>query len=103
MRMFCQLEGFKASKLSSCLPIHGRKQRQDLAGPCVSVQLGLLEHRRAVPHDFEPTLPRCDELHLRGRILSTNLGRQTDGPWFVVSKRAVLDGDSHLALKLEKL
>lgn len=57
--------------------------------------LRLLEDRNAVAVHLEATSARRRQLDVGVRILATNLGRQTDGPGFVVSKSAVLDGDRH--------
>jgi hypothetical protein len=61
----------------------------------VTSDLRLLEHRFAVGEDLEPTAARRNELDLRVREPLLDLGRQPDGPWLVVSERAVLDGDVH--------
>lgn len=68
---------------------------EDLPRACVPFELGFLEDRFAVAHDLEPSLAGGDQLHLRRWILALDLGRQTDGPWLVVSKRAVFDRDGH--------
>ena len=55
---------------------------------------------------LEASPTRGNQLDLGVRVLAANLGRQTDGPWLVVSDLAVLDGDLHrqvwLALKLTR-
>jgi len=61
----------------------------------VATELRLLEDGNAVADDLEPTAARGEELHLRAGNLLTQLGRQTGGPWLVVSNGAVLDGDVH--------
>jgi hypothetical protein len=61
----------------------------------VSAELGLLEHRYAVPEDLEPTARARRELDVRAWKIRPELGRQTGGPGLVVSKRAVFDRDGH--------
>ena len=68
---------------------------EDFARPRVTLELRLLEDRLAVVHYLEPSLPRRDQLHVGPGVLLPDFGRQTDGPWLVVSKRAVLDRDGH--------
>lgn len=72
-----------------------REDSQHLAGPRVAIELGFLEDRLAVVHDLEASFPRGYELDARRRVFALDLGRQTDGPWLVVSKRAVFDRDGH--------
>jgi hypothetical protein len=67
----------------------------DLMGFGVAPQLRFLVHRRTVHGDLETPAARGDELHLRGRELLLDLGRQTGGAWFVVSNGAVFDRDLH--------
>jgi hypothetical protein len=71
------------------------QQFQDFAGAGVAIELGLLEDRRAVAENLEATAARWHERDGGLGMLAANLGRQTDGPWFVVSERAVLDRDVH--------
>jgi hypothetical protein len=68
---------------------------KDLARLRVTPDLRLLKDRLAIAHDLEPTAARRHHLDLRGRELLANRGRQTDGPWLVVSDRAVFDRDPH--------
>jgi hypothetical protein len=75
---------------------------EDFARPRVAVETRLLEDRLAVVHDLEASLAGGYQLHRRLRILAFDFGRQTGGPWLVVSKRAVFDRDSH-GTKLTRL
>jgi hypothetical protein len=68
---------------------------KDLARLRVTPDLRLLKDRLAIAHDLEPTAARRHHLDLRGREFLANRGRQTDGPWLVVSDRAVFDRDPH--------
>jgi hypothetical protein len=68
---------------------------EDLAWLSVASDLRLLKDRLAVSRDFEPAAARRYHLDLGCRELLANRGRQTDGPWLVVSDRAVFDGDPH--------
>jgi hypothetical protein len=71
------------------------EDRHDLAGARVPVELRLLEDRRAVAQDLEPSPAGWDQFYLCRREVVAYLGRQTGGPWFVVSKSAVFDADFH--------
>jgi hypothetical protein len=71
------------------------QQTDDLAPRRVTAGLRFLENRVPVAHHLEPSATRRHELDLRLREPLTNLGRQTGGPRFVVSHRAVFDRDSH--------
>jgi hypothetical protein len=62
----------------------------------MTVEFRFLEYRGPVGADLEPAAARRREVHGRIRETLTNLGRQPGGPRFVVSHRAVFDGDSHL-------
>lgn len=58
-------------------------------------KLGLLEDGGAVAHDFKASPAgwrQCDDRTWKRR---TNLGRQTGGPGFVISKRTVFDAYTH--------
>jgi hypothetical protein len=59
------------------------------------MQLGLFEDHFAIEADLEATAGGRDQLDIRVRMCFPNLGRQTGGPGFVVSKRAIFDGDFH--------
>src|SRR5688572_30002881 len=83
MRMERRLQGLRG------------QQMENLAGLGVTSQLGLLKDGLAVVHDFEPPTARRYHLDLCGGKLLTNRGRQTDGPGFVVSYRAVFDRNAH--------
>jgi hypothetical protein len=72
-----------------------REELQDLAGLGVPVQLRFPEDVGAVPRHLEATAARRNQLDVGVRMLLADLGRQTDGPWLVVSKRAVFDRDLH--------
>lgn len=56
---------------------------------------GFLEDWHTVPHDFESPSRARREHHVRAGKVFRDLGRQTDGPGFVLSKRAVFDRDIH--------
>lgn len=53
--------------------------------------LRLFEDRSSIPNHFESSASRRDQFHLLARKCLTNLSRQTDGAWFVVSNCAVFD------------
>src|SRR5687767_10306546 len=75
-------------------PIFAPPQKVDnLPRPGMAFGLRLLEDGAAVAVHLEAPLARGDQRHIGTRIFRTNLGRQTDGPRFVVSKRAVFDRD----------
>ena len=59
------------------------------------VLLRFLKDRLAVEDDFESAAGARDQLYVRTRVCSTNLGRQTGGAGFVVSKGAIFDCYSH--------
>ena len=84
-----------------CLPVRcgAFEQPQHFTGLRVSLEPGFLEHRRAIARHFESAALRRLQLDLGVRIPLTNLRRQTGGAWFVVSQRAILDGDSHQSLE----
>jgi hypothetical protein len=71
------------------------QERGDFAGPGVPPELRFLEDRRAVARDLEAPATRRLERDVRAGKLLLQLGRQTDGPWFVASNGAVLDFDVH--------
>jgi hypothetical protein len=91
-------ESFSASPKPLTTALVGNYS-DDLSSFGVTPQLRLLVHRRAVHGDLETPAARGDELHLRGRELLFDLGRQTGGAWFVVSNGAVFDRDLHKVLK----
>jgi hypothetical protein len=62
-------------------------------------QLRFLEHGNSVAMDLEPPTAGRKQLDGRCRIDRPKLGRQTGGPRFVVSDRAILDGDLHVACR----
>jgi hypothetical protein len=70
-------------------------QAKHLSRLSVTAKLRLLEDRGPIEDDFEPTASRGNELDLRTGVCLPNVSRQTDGPRFVVSGGAVLDGDTH--------
>jgi hypothetical protein len=72
------------------------EKRNDLTRPRMPIEFGLLENGLAVPMDLKAPAARRNERHHGIAELSLDLGRQTDGPRFVASKRAVLDGDFHV-------
>ena len=59
-------------------------------------ELRLLEDGRAIEHDLEAPSAAGHERDVSRRVLLTNRGRQTGGPWFVVSDDAVFDFYSHV-------
>ena len=61
----------------------------------MTVELRFLEDRLAVGDHLEPPLARRDQLDDDSGKVLAKLGRQTDGPRFVVSHRAVFDLDFH--------
>jgi hypothetical protein len=68
---------------------------------CMAVQLRFLKDRLAVEDYFEAAAGARDQRDVRIRMFSSNLGRQTGGPGFVVSKRAVFDCNGHLANSIQ--
>jgi len=58
--------------------------------------VGLRKNLRAVDADVEDSAAEADDLRVEPE-LSFNLGRQTGGPWEVVSNSAVFDEDMHLS------
>src|SRR5688572_32547670 len=83
MRMERRLQGLRG------------QQMENLAGLGVASKPRLLKDGLSVARHFEPPAARRYQLDLcRGKLL-TNRGRQTDGPGFVVSYRAVFDGNAH--------
>jgi hypothetical protein len=68
---------------------------ENLAWLGMTSELRLLKDRLAIPRDFESSAARGNHLDLGVRVRLTNRGRQTDGPWLVVSYRAILDRDAH--------
>ena len=60
-------------------------------------QPGLFINWSAVLEHLEPAAGTGHQCDLRGRKLTRKLGRQTGGPWLVVSNRAVFDGNLHWA------
>ena len=65
----------------------------------MAVELRFLEDRSAIAMHLEASAFRRNKCDLGFGKRGANLGRQTDGPWFVVSKRAVFDGNGHGRLK----
>src|ERR1041385_7456099 len=61
----------------------------------MSPELRFLEDRPAVPCDLEASAAGGLERDVRRREFLFQLGRQTDGPWLVASKGAVLDFQVH--------
>jgi hypothetical protein len=82
---------FQEYRLSSTAP----EQLDDFARLGVPAGLSLGEHELAVYFHFEHTSRGLDELHVRVGECLSDVGRQTGGPWFVVSNDAVFDRDSH--------
>jgi hypothetical protein len=75
------------------------EQAQYFTGPSVAVELRFLEDRGAIAMHLKAPAFRRNERDLGLGKLGANLGRQTGSPWFVVSKRAELDGNGHGRLK----
>jgi hypothetical protein len=73
----------------------GSEQLEDLPGTRVAIEPGLLEDRSAVLRDLESTAAGRNHPDLRVGIFPPDLGRQTDGPRFVVSQLAIFDRDRH--------
>jgi hypothetical protein len=71
------------------------EERHDLAGLRVPAELRFLEDRLSVARDLESTAAGRLESNVGVRECGAKLGRQTGGPWFVASNRAVLDFDFH--------
>jgi hypothetical protein len=61
----------------------------------VALERPLGEHQHAVFRNFEHASASLQQLHRRLGIRGANLGRQTGGPWFVVSNDAVANRDVH--------
>jgi hypothetical protein len=76
-------------------PISALQQFHDLPRLRMSLGLGFLEHRISVAVHLEASAARRNHLDLGVRELAANLGRQTDGPWLVVSDLTELDRDFH--------
>jgi hypothetical protein len=74
------------------------EERKYFAGPRMAIQLGFLENRLTIAMNLKATAARRHQRHCGILELSLDFGRQTDGPRFVVSKRAVLDRDRHRPL-----
>jgi hypothetical protein len=71
------------------------QQSQHLARVRVPFELRLLKYRSAIERDLELSAAGRNELDLRLREVFPDLGRQTGGPWLVVSNGAVLYRDLH--------
>ena len=59
-------------------------------------QRPLREHEHAILRYFEDATTPLEQLHGCIGERLPNLGRQTGGPWFVVSNDAVADRDVHV-------
>ncbi len=73
----------------------GGQERHHLAGGCVTMQLPLREDQHAVARHLEDAATSLEQIDPGFGVPFANLGRQTDGPWFVVSDDAIADGDVH--------
>ena len=80
-------------------PISALQQFHDLPRLRMSLRLGFLEDRGAVAVHFKAPAPRRNHLDLGVRERAADLGRQTDGPWLVVSDLTELDRDLHRRLR----
>ena len=68
---------------------------KDLTRLRVAPQLLLGEDDGVVHRHLEHTSRRLDECDVGVRVSLADLGRQTGGPWLVVSNDEVLDRDAH--------
>ena len=66
----------------------------------MSSESRFFEDRNFIHNDLEPPAARWNQLDLRFGITLPHLSRQTGGSRFIVSKRAVFDGDFHRILPL---
>jgi hypothetical protein len=71
------------------------QQPHDFTGLGVSLEGLLGEEGTPIHLDFKYPARRLDQLDFRLRERRPNLGRQTGGPWLVVSDDAELDGHAH--------
>ena len=70
-------------------------ESHDFSGLGVASQRLLGENATAIDLHFEHAARRLDQLHVGVRVGLADFGRQTGGPWLVVSDDAVFDGDTH--------
>jgi hypothetical protein len=71
-------------------------ESQHLARLGVAFQVALLEYRHAVHRHLETSAAGRVQPDVGVGIVLPDRGRQTDGPRFVVSGRAVFDQDLHV-------
>ena len=67
----------------------------DFSGLGVASQRLLGENATTIDLHFEHAARRLDQLHVGVGVGLADLGRQTGGPWLVVSNDAVFDRDAH--------
>ena len=72
-------------------------QLQHLSGIRVSADILLGEDEISIDRHLEHAARSLDQFDLGVGVLPLNLGRQTGGPWSVVSDCAILDTDFHHA------
>jgi hypothetical protein len=70
-------------------------QAEDLAGLRVTPELLLGEEERVAEAHLEHPAAGGDQPHLGVGPLLPERGRQTDGPWLIVSNGAVFDRQTH--------
>ena len=70
-------------------------QSHDFSGLGVASQRPLGEKATTIDLHFEHAARRLDQLHVGVGVGLADLGRQTGGPWLVVSDDAVFDRDAH--------
>jgi len=77
----------------------GIDQLPNLAVPGVPPQPEFREHKGVVHGDLERAARRLDQADVDAMVDFFQLGRQTGSPGVVVSDDAVLDADTHVALR----
>ncbi len=83
------------SHLTSAVLRFRPDQPEDLPRLGMAPELFLGEQERVVETHLEHPAARWSHSHLGVRPSVPDRGRQTDGPWFVVSDGAVFDVDAH--------
>jgi hypothetical protein len=86
---------FQEYRLSFRMSSTAPEQLDDFARLRVPAHFPLREDQLAVYFHFEHAARGLNEIHVRVGECLSDLGRQTGGPWFVVSNDAVFDRDSH--------
>src|SRR4051812_11132786 len=98
-RMTALSPGASPPPVEMAIRISGRsrfQQADDLPRTRMSPELRFLEDRLSVARHLEPSAPGGLQGNGCVRKLLLQLGRQTDGPWFVRSNGAILDFDVHI-------